>query len=265
MREIDSNELKKIQIEILDCVDSFCKKNKVNYWLDSGTLLGAIRHRGYIPWDDDIDIGMLRGDFNRFISLFNKENYRYKVICNELQSDCYYPYAKILDTRTILFEPDENGIRLSVNIDLFVYDVTPTPKSADRQYNRRDRLANFNIIQFNLFRSKEWYKRIPKILMHYIFQYIPKGYFASQIVRNSKKYVNTDAKFVGNFTAVSRMLCDKSVFDIFIKKEFEGKEYPVPVGYDVWLTAFYGNYMELPPVEKRVSHHVFKAYMRDTE
>lgn len=261
MTQINATDLKKIQIEILNFVNAFCEENGISYWLDSGTLLGAIRHKGYIPWDDDIDIGMLRSDFNHFIASFNKSNGRYKVICNEVREDCYYPFAKILDTKTVLYEPDEDGTKLSINIDLFVYDVTPDKDSAVRQYDRRDKLANLNVVQFKMFRSKEWYKKIPKTLLYYVLKLYPKGYFASQIVKNSKRYEKTDAKYIGNFTSESRVLCDKSVFDSFVMKEFEGKEYPVPAGYDAWLTAFYGDYMKLPPEEQRVSHHAFKAYI----
>ena len=69
MKEIDLKELRKIQIEILDDINTFCKKNKINYWIDCGTLLGAVRHSGYIPWDDDIDIGMLREDYDKFLKI----------------------------------------------------------------------------------------------------------------------------------------------------------------------------------------------------
>ena len=75
--------------------------------------------------------------------------------------------------------------------------------------------------------------------------------------------MHTDAHMVGNFTAMSRILCDKNVFDSFVLKKFEGKEYPVPVGYDKWLTAFYGDYMQLPPIEKRVTHHSYKAFANE--
>lgn len=261
MRQINVEELKQIQLEILESVDLFCKENNINYWLDCGTLLGAIRHKGYIPWDDDVDIGMLREDFDRFISTFNKKNTRYQVICNELQHDCYYPYAKVLDTRTVLYEPDESGIKLNVNIDLFVYDVTPDERNAARQYDRMDILNSLNVVQYKLFRSKEWYKKIPKTLLYYVLKLYPKGYFASQIVKNSKRYEKTDAKYVGNFTSIPRIVCKKDIFSSFINVPFEGREYNAPVGYDKWLCAFYGDYMKLPPKEKRVSHHTFKAYI----
>ena len=261
MKEIDVDKLKTNQLEILKQVNLFCKANGIKYWLDSGTLLGAIRHNGYIPWDDDIDIGMLRKDFDQFIHSFNSVNNRYKVICNEIEQDCFYPYAKILDTKTLLYEPDENGIKLCINIDLFVYDITPDLESANRQYNRRDRLSRLSVIQYRLFRSKQWYKRIPKNLLFFFVKQYPKGYFAKHIVKNSKKYNDTNSKYVGNFTSVSRVFCEKSVFNSTILWDFEGEKYPVPVGYDKWLKAFYGDYMKLPPVEKRVTHHSFKAYL----
>ena len=79
MKQITLEELKRIQLSILDRVAEFCEKNAINYWLDCGTLLGAVRHKGYIPWDDDIDIGMLRPDYDRFLKTFNEKNDVYKV------------------------------------------------------------------------------------------------------------------------------------------------------------------------------------------
>ena len=69
MKQVTGEQLKKIQLEILDVVTQFCDANGIRYWLDSGTLLGAIRHKGYIPWDDDVDLGMLREDYERFLSI----------------------------------------------------------------------------------------------------------------------------------------------------------------------------------------------------
>ena len=90
MKKIDIDDLKKIQLEILNYIDDFCKKNDINYWLDSGTLLGAVRHKGYIPCDDDIDIGMLREDYEKFIAIFNKNNKsNYKLHCYENDKNWY--------------------------------------------------------------------------------------------------------------------------------------------------------------------------------
>ena len=118
MKPIDVYELKRIQLEILDNVMKFCDENDINCWLNGGTLLGAIRHKGYIPWDDDIDLGMLRKDYEKFRQLFNVNNTRYKLVCFDDDTEFLYPFGKVIDTSTILYEPDENGIKLAVNIDI---------------------------------------------------------------------------------------------------------------------------------------------------
>lgn len=263
MKRINKTELKKLQIEILDVVDVFCENNNINYWLDSGTLLGCVRHKGYIPWDDDIDIGMLREDYNKFLASFNEQNNRYRVISNEISSDCYYPYAKVLDTNTVLYEPDESGIKLSVNIDVFVYDNAPDNQSeCKKMYDSRDLYALLNAGQFGVFSPKSLIKKVAKQILYLFGHFFPKGYFAAKIVVNSKKYEHEALNCIGNFTSVTRFTCNKRVFNSFIAGTFEGKQYPIPVGYDEWLTNFYGDYMKLPPVEKRVSHHKFIAYVK---
>lgn len=267
MRRIELEEMKQIQMQILDRVDTFCREHKINYWLDSGTLLGAVRHKGYIPWDDDIDIGMLRTDYDKFMELFNKENDVYKAYSVENNPDFLYPFIKIMDTRTVLYEPDEKGVKSCVNIDLFVYDNAPNDeKLLKKQYKIRDKYQKLHNIRTRVYMSKSnKLKHFVKILLYPFLLVFPKNYFVKKIVANSKRYVNTETGYVGNFTAVSRILCDKSVFDEKIDVEFEGKFYKAPVGYDKWLSVFYGNYMELPPEEKRVPHHCFLAYSLDEE
>lgn len=267
MQQVFGQELKKIQLEILDIVAEFCQQNQIQYWLDSGTLLGAIRHKGYIPWDDDIDLGMLRKDYDRFSELFNRENSRYKFICVENTPSFYLPHGKVCDTTTLLYEPDENGYRSAINIDIFVYDNAPDCDAVvSKMYDIRDSL-----------RKKHWYQSMPvpktdsfikRTLKHlrqtvYRIRY-PKN-LVLKMVSNSKRYALFETKRVGNFTAFTRMSCDKRVFDSFIDVEFEGKKYKAPVGYDEWLRSFYGDYMTLPPEEKRVSHHSYVAYLLDTE
>lgn len=94
-REISLEELKKIQIEILDEVHSYCEQKGLVYFLSSGTLIGAIRHKGYIPWDDDIDIYMPRPDYEKFVSTFNESAYKYRVISLSTDKSCSFAYAKV--------------------------------------------------------------------------------------------------------------------------------------------------------------------------
>ena len=126
MERMSKEELRKTQIGILDYFTNICEENGINYFLTYGTLLGAIRHKGYIPWDDDIDVAMLREDYDKLIDVFNtNNNSRYRFSCVENDPLCMYPFGKIIDENTILYERGEQGIEIGVYIDVFVYDNAP--------------------------------------------------------------------------------------------------------------------------------------------
>ena len=101
MEEMTLEEIKKNEKEILDVVAKFCDERKIKYWIDCGTLLGAIRHKGFIPWDDDIDLGMLRPDYDRFMKEFNGYNSRYEFHCFENDSNWIRAFGRVVDTETI--------------------------------------------------------------------------------------------------------------------------------------------------------------------
>lgn len=148
-KNIEVEELKRIQTDILNFVDGFCKKNGLRYWLAYGTLLGAVRHKGYIPWDDDIDILMFREDYEKFVTTFKDE--RYKVFATEVNAKYPYPFAKVGDTATYFEEEIKDAIDTGVNIDVFPLDYIPEDrvKSATK---RRD------------FLQKVWMlKRLPRL------------------------------------------------------------------------------------------------------
>ncbi len=262
MRNLSTEEVKTIQLNILDIVKAFCDANEIHYWIDSGTLLGAIRHKGYIPWDDDIDIGMLREDYDKFATMFNCSNDRYRFVCIENTPDFYLPHGKVCDTFTTLFEPDESGYKLSVNVDIFVYDNAPDDDAeVKRMYDIRDKLRKIHSAQNP---AVGYCGNTAIKALQYIRKFVYRIIFprdsVKRMVLNSKKYSNAETSRVGNFTAFTRMVCNKRVFDSFIDVEFEGKLYKAPIGYDEWLTSFYGDYMTLPPEKKRVSHHSYAAY-----
>ena len=261
---IGLDELKKMQLDILDDVADFCEKNGINYWIDCGTLLGAVRHGGYIPWDDDIDIGMLRTDYDVFKEKYNKSDRKYKFFSVETDKNFNFPYGKVLNMNTELYEPNKKvGEKLAVNIDVFVYDNAPNDlEKTQKMYKKRNVLLALNTIKKAPYSLKKHRLLINALRapLYYVFKLLPKGYFSQKLIKNSKKYMNVHTDYVGNFTASTVIHSRKSIFNSFIKIKFEGKEYNAPIGYDEWLTDFYGNYMELPPKEKQVSHHVFEAY-----
>ena len=264
MKEIDLNELRKIQVKILDDINSFCQKNKINYWIDCGTLLGAIRHKGYIPWDDDIDIGMLRKDYDKFLELYNKKKSRYKLLAIENDKEYNFQFGKVIDSNTVLWEPDpETGVKSGVYVDVFVYDNAPDDdKKVQEMYNKRDKYNKLRNAQLypDMYDKSSFKKRIMRFFLNIYLKFLPKNYYSKKCIKNSKRYMNEDTKRVGNFTSNAKICVDKKIFNKFVEVEFEKKKYKAPVGYDTWLKAFYGDYMKLPPKEKRVSLHKFKAY-----
>lgn len=266
LRKLETDEVKKIQLEILEYVQEYCIANNINFWLDSGTLLGAVRHGGYIPWDDDIDIGMLRDDYDKFIRSFNQANKRYCCLTIENTPKFGYPFAKVMDTETILYEPDENGTKININIDVFVFDNAPDDDAeVEKMFRVRDRLRILRQLKFCKGKSTthNLLKKSAIYVMSALIQFFPTGYFDTLIVKNAKKYENITTKRVGNFCGANKFVCSRDVFNDFIWMEFEKEKFMVPRGYDEWLQCAYGDYMKLPPIEKRVSHHTYVAYKID--
>ena len=265
MRKIDSNELKQLQLKILETVADFCERNEICYWLDYGTLLGAIRHKGYIPWDDDIDLGMLRSDFERFIREFNVSGARYQVRCFENDPAFCYAYAKVLDTDTVLYEPDENGIKLSVNIDVFPYDNAPDSKRALKNWLDRAVFFYYCNILRNISSSPSGgtFRRLLVTMLRISTRPFPRTFFCKKQVENAKKYNGQKTEFVSEITCLSLKQLSRRLLDSFTKHEFEGKNYQIPSRYDEWLTVYYGDYMCLPPASQRQSHHRFVAFAKD--
>ena len=154
-------------------------------------------------------------------------------------------------------------MKLAINIDIFVYDNAPEDdKLVERMYRKRD-LYN-KIYHFLLYKTKlrnDSKVGFVKNSIKAICGKVSPCFICRKIVRNSKKYSMQETSWVGNFLAATKIKASKEIFDSFVEVEFEGKKYKAPSGWDQWLTCFYKNYMELPPIEKRVSHHLFKAYV----
>ena len=267
MRTIDTEELKKIQLGILDSIDAFCRKNKIKYWLDYGTLIGAVRHKGYIPWDDDVDIGMLRKDYDILVKKFNKKNSRYQVKDFTIDNTWHCGYGKVIDTKTIMYEPDEKtGIKTSVFIDIFIYDDLPNnEKLAKKVLKKRiilRKLHNLQTYKTSYFKHNNKYKFI-RCPIHLLLQLFPKRYFLKQIVNMGPKYTSPDAKKVALITEYLDIPFDKSDFDEVVELKFEGRKYFAPKEYDKHLKLVYGDYMKLPPKNERISHHRYEAYYKD--
>ena len=268
MKRIGAEELKKLQIEILDCFDSFCKKNNLKYWLDYGTLLGAIRHKGFIPWDDDVDIAMLREDYEKAAKVFNSQTdgrFIFQTPSNDKET-CY-PFGKLIDTSTILYEYGSSGILTGAYIDVFVYDNAPDDENVVKGiFKKRDFLGRIRRLQLPMRKEVSGLKRIAYRIAATLLKPVSRGIINRELDYNARKFERIDTNKVSSFVDPydSTYFCvDKAIFQDLIEVEFEGKLYPAPRQYNYWLSVLYGDYMQLPPVEKRVNHHFIEVFYKE--
>lgn len=267
MKEIKLDELKRIQIDILDIVHQFCLENGITYFLSSGSLIGAVRHKGYIPWDDDIDLYMPRKDYDLFLRIFNKDNgQRYRVVSLQTDDNCTLAFAKVERTDTRIIEHVDNPMELGINIDVFPVDGVPDDlKERTKYFVKIQRFRNELVLK-NVsldFKRRGLIKNIILLLGKLFLIHKSMRLLAEQLEMSIDK-CNSDSQYVCNLVMGNGI---KSVFtrdaiNGSTDVEFEGKLYKTMRGYEEYLTKTYGNYMLLPPIEKRVSHHVFKAYWK---
>jgi lipopolysaccharide cholinephosphotransferase len=264
MVKLKIDEIKKIQLNILKEVDQFCKANSIKYSLTYGTLIGAIRHKGYIPWDDDIDIMMPRPDYTKFINLFNKQQKSYRVLSTNTNKNHPYAYAKVEDTNTILTEYSTIKYNIGVNIDIFPIDGMPTnPKEFlkhARKIKRYERLMEIKAIKLN--KNRSLIKNIILLVLKISTTFISYQKAIKLIETNSLKYNYSECKFAMApcYGINSSCHTSKKIFEKFISVEFENNRYNAIKEYDKYLKVIYGDYLKLPPAEQQVSHHKYKTF-----
>ena len=262
MVEISKEEVKKIQYNILDVVAKYCDDRGIRYFLGYGTLLGAIRHKGFIPWDDDIDIVMLREDYERFLKYFTTKNYY--VDANIKNADFPYTFSKICDKRTKLIENSDFNYDIGINIDLFPIDKVPVSifKQKLLSLQLKTLLVIFRTKGISLNKDRNWVKNfillIGKVfLLPFDYQTVIK-----RINKLATKYAHLKEYKLGCLidSYGPMELIDPSIFKDIIYVEFESGRFKAPKKFEEYLKLLYGDYSLLPPVEKRVTHHKFNAY-----
>lgn len=269
MKKIETvEEFKNIQLGILLQFHEFCVSHGINYSLSCGTLLGAIRHKGYIPWDDDIDVQLLRDDYNKLLEEFPAVYNNISLFSLERTSNWNRAYARAFDNRTLEREGVHGElVGIGIGIDVFPIDKVPYKENEWKEYNKR-RMFWQNAYQLKLMR---WSKSrgIIKNLIVSISQIALLPYslrsMAVKIDSLSKKYNTTQSLFAyencqGIGKRRNRFLLND--FSKYIDAEFEGYKLKIIQGYDDYLKNTYGEYMQLPPEEKRISTHTFEAYWK---
>lgn len=268
MRKIDLVEQKNILKEILASFHAFCQKKELTYYLTGGTLLGAVRHKGFIPWDDDIDVCMPRADYEIMLDSFNGTNNHLRVI-SARDKEYYLPFAKIVDTETYMEEAVDSDFKLGVYIDVFPIDnMSDDYDTAYSLYRDVTKYRNaLTLKNIKISNQRALYKNIVIGIGKIALCLIPRAYIIGKIDEHSKRYDKASTSYyVGMVCSAfygEREILKGEWFSGRCLLDFEGNKYWAPKGYDAFLTQLYGDYMQLPPVEKRVTHHDNTAWMME--
>ena len=260
------DEIRKIQLEILSYVHDFCIDNNIKYFINYGTLLGAIRHKGYIPWDDDIDIMMSRENYETFISLFSLINSKYKIMSLKTSNKYYNNFIKVYDNTTIVLdEKNEKTYDIGINIDIFPYDSFNDKRLVDKTYILESfkllSIAKLHDIQYGDSKVKD----IIRHLFWLLLRPISPRFFCNRIDNIIQKKICKNGKYFGLLASKFKYsdIFTSDVFSELIDLPFEDKLFKAPKNYDYILRQYYGDYMQLPPEEKRINPHNIRAYYKN--
>ncbi|MBR1741774.1 MAG: LicD family protein [Lachnospiraceae bacterium] len=241
-QEMDPGKVQKIQLEVLHHLKEICDRHDIRYFLEGGTLLGAVRHHGYIPWDDDIDVYVVQKDMMRLAEVL-KDDPDYELL-SCANCDDYFDEGSLFVNTSVLVDLNRfpTQLQTGLSIDVFPLCGMPTGDAEIEKYLTKSKALNQN--KWNHLYDADLIKKAAKEEWEFMLSY------------------DFDACENVGFTIGAhgtREIFKKECFDR-MDIMFEGELHRVPKGYDTYLTQFYGNYMELPPVEKRTGHHFYKIY-----
>ena len=269
MSNIDNKTLRKLQLaelELLKEVDRICRKNNIRYSLDGGTLLGAVRHDGFIPWDDDADVVLLRKEYYKFYEACKTDLNTDKFFLQEFRTDPYYRWGffKLRYKNTAYIPEGQDGEKWdqSICIDIFVYDQVP-----DNFFLRRVHLFMCYCIRKGLYSvlGKRNSDNLLLRLWYRMLNLVPRSFWIFCIENIADICNQNRHELARHMTYPYREACryglPRECFDEYVDKDFEGHIFKIFKNYDLYLTRLYGDYMTLPPMEQRKTRPVSKIVL----
>ena len=252
----DRKKLFAVLLDLLLEFDKVCKKHNLRYFMDGGSLIGAIRHKGFIPWDDDIDVVMPREDYNQFVQLSHEFSEPYFLQTPYTDPEYFYCPARLRNSNTsaivetFAYQRFNHGIWLSVfpldNWDEQAVDRFDRIKALIIENSTFMRMTNPHLDEKNLQRVKNYSGRNP----FETYEEIQR--LATSFNDKATKYVTASVSAVLPY---SKKMWFSEDFSSALLADFEGYKVPIPVGYDRILRIVFGDYMQLPPIEERGLHH----------
>lgn len=235
-----------VMFRMLKILDYLCRKHAIEYFVTGGTMLGAVRHKGFIPWDDDVDVGMTRANYEKFVKFAVPELPKDMFFQND-ETDPGYPSAHYMEARLrdkySRYSTEEKGFHNGLQIDISVYDKAYLPH-------------NYFIYVVNRFFVKYYKKKDRKRakILKLIEKFVPLPLvYSTSFIRRREQI-----KLGSNFIRAKEI-------SSLIKTKFEDIETFIPAGYDGYLKRRYGNYMELPPKHRQKGHHSDSNFMQGND
>ncbi len=265
MRELSRQELVDVNISILKDIHEFCHRNNIQYSIFYGTLIGALRHKGFIPWDDDADIIMPRPSYERFIREYKSDKYKlYSCKTSDYQLDI----ARVSDERTLKIEETSSGYNIGIAVDVFPIDGKIPLSNVSLTWYRIQYLFWKNAFRFKgtiaYKKNGTFFRNLIVSLLKIPLLPFSLNYICRKFDEFAMKLPFESSKYVGCLLSVyeDKDYCEKECFDEYIELEFEGEYFMAIKNYDQYMRNIYGNYMTPPPVEKRQSGHNAKFYKK---
>lgn len=275
MKKLTNEDIQRISVDILVYIDKLCREHNIDYSIFYGSLIGVERHKGYIPWDDDLDIVLTRPNYERLLELLKKQE-DYLLLSPENTENYRYAFAKLVDKHTKAVSKqyynseDEN---LGVYVDIFPIDGFPTDLKERKKFGELCELYRANMV-FSLNHSyaisRSWLKAKAKRILYYpkyrkLLRQGDYNYWKNKYESLVTKYPFEEAEFCGymEFINIYWGVFPTDWFKEYEDVEFEGHTFMAIKERDKFLTLRYDNYMELPPEEERVTHHPYDFYFKD--
>lgn len=258
-------EIQDAEFLLLCEFDRVCRKNNLRYGLCGGTLLGAVRHQGFIPWDDDIDVVMPRPDYEKLMAIADDElPVYYKLAYPYNDEDTPHAYGKLQDLRTTLVEfPDSKRIETHLYVDIFPIDGMPEDCIQQERHRKKVRrrfltLYGFKIAKYNKTLPQSLMKKLIWQIISLCDRVVPKHFFIRRVDKIVKKYAFDESKYSAVIVAGygSREVMPHIVYGFDKEILFRDKIFKVMNKTDYYLTNLYGDYMTLPPEDQRIHHNM---------
>lgn len=258
---LTDREVRDLQIKLLDSIDEFCRKNDIQYSLSGGTMIGAVRHKGFIPWDDDIDLFMRRSDYDRFLSTFNGNYQHYETVDYLSEPDYALPFAKVMDMSTQLIEGGNSLFCYGIYVDIFPVDGKPDTEQF------AEFVEHYTELRRRLHKTARLYRYTCnplKFLKLYLRSLFNRGHSGAvkEIDECLRSYKLEDCRFGGEAginPGLNSHLPSDLYFD-FSTAEFEGRRYSCITRTHDYLSAIYGDYMTPPPLKQQKPKHHMRAW-----